>query len=149
MNKVNKFSFQSFALMLLHDYYHCNNSPINVALYKQQCLDWSWSRCPSVFIKDTVFAFPTMIPPIYLLQHLPWIFNNIKHFMVPSPCAPVLLSTALTFYLPPLRSSCLHHRLGHKGFHDLQKWAAKGINGIPSDVATCPIEKSLPWLFRG
>ena len=33
----------------------------------------------------------------------------------------------------------LHHRLGHKGFHDLQKWAAEGINGIPTDVATCQI----------
>ena len=34
---------------------------------------------------------------------------------------------------------CLHHCLGHKGFHDLQKWAAKGINSIPSDITTCPI----------
>ena len=34
---------------------------------------------------------------------------------------------------------CLHHQLGHKCFHYLQKWDTKGINGIPSDVATCPI----------
>ena len=33
----------------------------------------------------------------------------------------------------------LHHRLGHKGFHNLQKWAAEGINGIPSDVTMCLI----------
>jgi hypothetical protein len=34
---------------------------------------------------------------------------------------------------------CLHHRLGHKGFHEIQQWAAEGINDIPRDVATCPI----------
>ena len=33
----------------------------------------------------------------------------------------------------------LHHHLGHKAFHNLQKWAAEDINGIPSDDTTCPI----------
>ena len=33
----------------------------------------------------------------------------------------------------------LHHRLGHKGFTELQKWAAEGKNGIPSDVANCQV----------
>jgi hypothetical protein len=33
----------------------------------------------------------------------------------------------------------LHHRLGHKGFHEIQQWAAEGINDIPRDVATCTI----------
>ena len=31
----------------------------------------------------------------------------------------------------------LHHCLGHKGFTELQKSAAKGINGIPGDVVNC------------
>ena len=49
----------------------------------------------------------------------------------------ILLHNSLTICLQLLGN--LHHWLGHKGFHDLQKWAAEGINGIPSDVATCPI----------
>jgi hypothetical protein len=33
----------------------------------------------------------------------------------------------------------IHHRLGHKGFHELQKWAADGTHGVPRECATCPI----------
>ena len=34
---------------------------------------------------------------------------------------------------------CLHDCLGHKGFTELQEWATEGKNGIPSDVASCPV----------
>lgn len=33
----------------------------------------------------------------------------------------------------------LHHRLGHKGFTEIQRWAAEGTHNIPSDVAGCPV----------
>jgi hypothetical protein len=33
----------------------------------------------------------------------------------------------------------LHHRLGHKGFNELQQWAANGLHGIPADIANHPI----------
>ena len=33
----------------------------------------------------------------------------------------------------------IHHRLGHKGFHELQKWAAEGTNNMPRELANCPI----------
>ena len=31
----------------------------------------------------------------------------------------------------------IHHRLDHKGFTELQKWATEGKNGILNDVASC------------
>jgi hypothetical protein len=33
----------------------------------------------------------------------------------------------------------IHHRLGHKGFHELQKWAAEGTNDMPREIANCPV----------
>jgi hypothetical protein len=33
----------------------------------------------------------------------------------------------------------IHHRLGHRGFGELQKWAAAGLNEMPPDIATCPV----------
>jgi transposase InsO family protein len=33
----------------------------------------------------------------------------------------------------------IHHRLGHKGFTELQKWAAAGSHNMPPEIATCPV----------
>jgi hypothetical protein len=33
----------------------------------------------------------------------------------------------------------IHHRLGHKGFSELQQWAATGSNNMPPEIATCPV----------
>jgi hypothetical protein len=35
--------------------------------------------------------------------------------------------------LPPASQKLLHihHRLGHKGFHYIQKWAAEGLHDMP------------------
>ena len=67
--------------------------------------------------------------------------DNTEHSMPLSTILLILWTNALTTCHQLLGNFFhLHHScLGHKGFHNLQKWAAKGSNGIPSDIATCPI----------
>jgi hypothetical protein len=33
----------------------------------------------------------------------------------------------------------IHHCLGHKGFSELQHWAATGSNNMPPEIATCQV----------
>ena len=62
---------------------------------------------------------------------------TIKRFNALSQILPFLNHNALTSPASCKLLPYLHHHLGHKGFTELQKWATKGINGIPSDVVTC------------
>ena len=141
MNRVSAFAFRLLAFMcqkLPHDcFFHCKSCPVNV--------EWVWATVHGLamvkmlgcFIKAIAYNFPTTILPVFPLQSFHWAFNNTKHSMFLSMNHQILLHNSLTICLQLLGN--LHHWLGHKGFHDLQKWAAEGINGIPSDVMTCLI----------